>query len=312
MFEESKAWVFIFIISLLIGLGYTAHYFSSVDSANAALLESKSKLADMNQVLFQRKSDWEAVEKVSSKNREAMEKNTILLKAKDILDKRYRTIEGDLKYTVETMKTSVEKLRNTAPGTELGDITLTNGKVLRGAKVRKVEESGISMIHSDGIGLVSLDLLPADLKEKYDLGPDALVPVLINAQTSFLKKFEPFNLKTRPINKASSSTPTRLAAESPNAPTVDDEQIKKIKMRMAELDSRIDAAEKTAAQYQDTASKHQELAASAKSRGQPSTRHTLDANAASAQAAQLSQQSALMREERKKLDVELEYANKPK
>ncbi|MDZ4405197.1 hypothetical protein [Prosthecobacter sp.] len=309
MFEESKAWVFIFIISMLIGLGYTAHYFTSVDSANSALLESKSKLADMNEILVQRKSSWEDVEKISVKNREAMEKNTVLLKAKDILDKRYRTIDGDLKYTVESMKTAVEKLRNSAPGTELGDITLANGKVLRAAKIRKVEESGISLIHADGIGMVMQELLPADLKEKFDLGPDALVPILQAAQTEFLTKPTIADAKVKP--RASASMSSARVVEEPVKTSVDDAKVKAIKLKMAELDSRMETYKRTAEQYREQAAKHEGLAQAAKSRGAPSTRHTTDASTILAQASQMERQADTMREERKKLEVELEYASKP-
>ncbi|MFN0080730.1 MAG: hypothetical protein ACKVY0_30035 [Prosthecobacter sp.] len=310
MFEESKAWVFIFIISLLIGIGYSAHYFSSVDLANAALLESKSKLAGMHEVLFLRRKVWTDIEKAGQKMRDAMGKNEELLKAKDILDKRYRTVDGDLKYVVTSMKTSVEKMRNDASGSELGDITLANGKVLRGAKVRKVEESGISLIHSDGIGTVTLELLPADLKEKYDLGPEALAPMLIAAQTSFLAKPSANDANTKP--KATATASSAPIVEAPAKPSMDDTKVKAIKLRMAELDSRIVTYTKSVEQYRASAQNHQALAASAKERGQPSTRHTENANEELSKASQLERQAASMIEERKKLDVELEYASKPK
>jgi hypothetical protein len=308
---ESKSWVFLFLISAIIGIGYAAHYFSSVDSANAALLETKSKIADMNELLFQRKKSWADLEKLSLQSREVVEKNNILLKAKEILDKRYRTVEGDLNYAVDSSKTAIEKARNSAPGTELGDITLANGKVLRAAKVRKVEESGISMIHSDGIGMISLELLPVDLKERYDLGPDALIPLLQTAQTEFLaKKPTIANATVKP--RSSTHMSSAPAAEEPAKTSVDDAKVKAIKLKMAELDSRMETYKRTAEQYREQAAKHEGLAQAAKSRGAPSTRHTTDASTILAQASQMERQADTMREERKKLEVELEYASKPK
>jgi septal ring factor EnvC (AmiA/AmiB activator) len=60
--------------------------------------------------------------------------------------------------------------------------------MLRGAKIRKIDPSGLSLIHADGIGLVSIDLLPAEIKERYDLGPSALLPEMELARATFLEK----------------------------------------------------------------------------------------------------------------------------
>ncbi len=188
MFEESKAWIFISIISALIGIGYGAFYLTSVDEANLALQESKSKLADTRELLAIKKKNWADVEALVVKNRELADQNSVLVKAKEVLDTRYRKIVSDLNYSVESMKSAVDKIQGTAPGTELGDITLTNGKMLRGAKIRKLDPSGLSLIHADGIGLVTTDLLPTEIKERFDLGPGALLPQMEQAQATFLQK----------------------------------------------------------------------------------------------------------------------------
>lgn len=188
MFEESKAWIFIIIISALIGIGYGAFYLTSVDEANLALQESKSKLADTRELLAIKKKNWADVEAQVVKNRELADQNSVLVKAKEVLDTRYRKIVSDLNYSVESMKSAVDKIHGTAPGTELGDITLANGKMLRGAKIRKLDPSGLSLIHADGIGLVTTDLLPTEIKERFDLGPGALLPQMEQAQATFLGK----------------------------------------------------------------------------------------------------------------------------
>jgi predicted ATP-grasp superfamily ATP-dependent carboligase len=191
MFEESKAWLLVFIISVLIGIGYCAHYLTMVDEANLALEESKSKFASNHELLSVKKKNWADVENLVAKNRELSDQNSLLIKAKEALDTRYRKVEGELNYAVESTKMVVDKVRSNAPGTELGDITLTNGKMLRGAKVRKLDQSGISLIHADGIGLVATDLLPAEIQERFDLGPSALFPQMQQAQALFLEKAIP-------------------------------------------------------------------------------------------------------------------------
>lgn len=191
MFEESKIWIFIVLIGALIGIGYSSYYLTSVDEANLALLESNSKLKDTQELLSIKRKSWSEVEALGTKNRELADQNAVLNKAKEVLDTRYRKVVSELNYAADSMKSAVDKTRGNAPGTELGDITLTNGKQLRGAKIRKLDSSGLSLIHADGIGLVTVDLLPAEVVERFDLGPGALLPQLLQAQAVFLGKAVP-------------------------------------------------------------------------------------------------------------------------
>ncbi|WP_395734602.1 hypothetical protein, partial [Prosthecobacter sp.] len=166
----------------------------------------------------------------------------------------------------------------------------------------------ISFIHADGVGTIPSDQVPENLKEQYDLGPNALVPLIEQAQTALLQ--EP---GTDGIDNPS-IPPLEIPASAPSASpmaktiTVDDSKIKSIKLRMAELDSRIANCATLAAQYVSAAKSHQSLAETAKFRGVPSTRHTENANKNLAQAALLQNQKASLIEERGKLAVELDYA----
>ena len=226
MLEESKFWVIFILVGILGSLGYGAHYLSAVDEANLALQESKSKLVNAQEQLTFRKKEWSDREQALSKIQVETDKNATLVKAQDILETRYRKADGDLKYVVESMKSSVEKAREEAPGTQLAEIILTNGKTLRGVKIRKVEESGISMIHADGIGTIPLELLPENLQEKYDLGPKALIPLMQQAQTAFLKKL-PDDDVASPPSPPSTPSITPKATPTPATKGVDDAKAKK-------------------------------------------------------------------------------------
>ncbi|HEY1051144.1 MAG TPA: hypothetical protein VGE39_15345, partial [Prosthecobacter sp.] len=159
---------------MVIGVGYAAHYLTSVDNANSAKLEQAARLESVKEMLTLRKQNWEKMEGLVQKNRELAAHHEVLLKAKEVLDTRYRKIESEVKYAAESIKNAVDKARSNAPGTELGEITLTNGKVLRNAKVRAVDLDAISFIHADGIGSINLDLLPDVIKERYDLGGNSI------------------------------------------------------------------------------------------------------------------------------------------
>ncbi len=308
MFEESKAWIFIVIISILIGAGYGAHYLTSVDSANASLLESKSKLADVHEMLGQRKKAWEATERLIATTRELAEQNNVLSKAKEVLDKRYRAVDADLKYAVDSMRSSVERVRESAPGTEIGDVNLVNGKVLQAAKIRKVEESNISFIHSSGIGTVTVDLLPNEILERFDLGPNALLPQLEAVQSGFLAKPDAAAAVAAVVATPAASRPAAASPPPPSTNEVSEEKLKTIRLKIATLEARIDNYAMTVTRTRETAVQQQRHANDAKSAGKPSTRYTAEANATLAQAQQMDSQLAAMREERKKLLVELEFA----
>jgi len=48
------------------------------------------------------------------------------------------------------------------------DISLADGKVLKNAKVTRVEPDGLRIMHADGISKVPHESLPADLQAKYN------------------------------------------------------------------------------------------------------------------------------------------------
>lgn len=304
MFDESKVWVFVVIIMAVIGIGYGAHYLTSVDAANLAYLESQTKLADVNEILDQRKRAWGDIEGKIAKLRELTEHNGILIKAKEVLEKRYRTVDSEIKYAVDSMKSSVAKVRENAPGTELGDLTLTDGKVLQGAKIRKLEETSFSLIHSNGIGTVALDLMPAEILSKYDMGADALLPQLEAIQESFAAKPE----KGAVVSAPSVRSVPKAKMDAAPAPTVDERKVSAIKLKISTLATRMDDAMLAVTRAFEAAGRQQKFAEDTKSRGQPSTR--LFAEAAAAQAAAQAQQAQItaMKEQMKKLEQELQDA----
>ncbi|MBN8417970.1 MAG: trypsin-like peptidase domain-containing protein [Verrucomicrobia bacterium] len=178
MLTSPKFWLLLLIVGGL-GGGYSYYdHTTKLKAAKQALQESSGRLSSLRGLIDQKKA-------FLSQNREDAEKNQVLLRAKEILDKRLGKINDDLKRGAESFSVAVEKARSSGAGKELGDLTLTNGKLLRGTKIRKVDESGISVMYAEGIGNVVVDLLPGSLQAKYDLGPNALIPKLAAALTAF-------------------------------------------------------------------------------------------------------------------------------
>lgn len=308
MFEEAKIWATLFLVSLIISFSYYIHHQGKVDDATLALEQSQSKLTSMKDLLILRKKAWSEKERIVNKIKAEADKNAALLETQESLSQRYHKAESDLKSVLDSMQESVERTRNNAPGTELGEIKLANGKTLLNVKIRKVEESGISYIHADGVGTIPADQAPENLKEQYDLGPNALISMIQHAQTSLLQESGmdgSNNLSIPPLEILGSPPSASTVAKKI---TVDDSKIKSIKLRMAELDSRIANCAGLVTQYLSAAKSHQALAETAKFRGVPSTRHTDNANKNLAQAALLENQKAGLVEERGKLAIELDYA----
>ncbi|MFC5454643.1 hypothetical protein [Prosthecobacter fluviatilis] len=307
MSEESKIWVSLSLLTLLVVFCFTGQYLSSVDTANVALSDSKSRLALIQDQLTKRKKFWAEKEQFVQKLKAETEKNATLLGLRDTLDQRFDKADSDLKQTLDSMREWVDRTRKNAPGTDLGEVKLASGKVLRGVKIRKVEDSGISFIHDDGVGSIPADQAPETLKEQYDLGPNALVPMIEKAQAALFQNPGEESI----ISPSMPAAPPPFVSSSP-APKasikIDEAKIKRIKLRMAELDAAITSYTNLVSQYRKTAASHQELAQNAKYRGTPTTRHTENANKVLAQAAALESQMASMREERSKLAVELDFA----
>jgi len=309
MSEESKIWVSFFALGLLVTICFGAQYLSSVDTANLALRETRDKLTYTQDQLSYKKKTWNEKERVALKFQSESDKNAILVKAQGAVDQRFHKADYALNNALQSMQASVERTRNNAPGTELGDLTLTNGKALHAVKIRKVDDASISVLHADGSATIPLELIPESLKEQYDLGPNALVPMIQGAQTAFLQE---------PAENAANNPPISMPEPPVTSPsvmpaaqiTVDESRAKSIRLKMAELDSRLSTYEGYAASYRSAAKSHQNLAATAKSRGVPSTRHTENANKCLAQAASVESQIAAIRQERAKLAVELDYAMK--
>ncbi len=211
MFTSPNFWLLVLIGGGLGGYFYYDHT-TKLKASELAVQEVTSRLTSQRSLIAQKKA-------FLNQRRDTMEKNQVLLKAKGILDKRLEKINADLAQKADSFKLAVENARAAAAGRELGDFTLTNGKLVRSAKIRKVDESGISLIYADGVGNVTVDLLPENLKEKYDLGATALIPKLTAAVTAF--KTSPPEAALKSKSPTSEPTQPEMAkAQAPATPSV--------------------------------------------------------------------------------------------
>lgn len=310
MFESSR-WLFIVVATAIVGIGYAASYLSSVDSANAMYEEAKTKLASLEEIATQRQKAVLELQNSATQIREQQEKGGVLLKAKEVLDARVRKIEGDFRDMTATIKVAVERARNEAPGKEIGDLTLTSGKTLRAVKIRKLDESGASLAHADGIGSVTLDQLPADLLEKYDYISSPLLSALTEAEKAFAESGSP-GAKTNKKKTTTSPSPPSNAAAKAKEPQIDEAKVKELRLKLASVESSIANAESTVASFQKQANDQYMNGDIAKSRGTPASRYWTAAQQAAQQAQAYRTQVETLKAEKRKLEIELEFASTPK
>lgn len=182
--ETGKFFFIIAFVCAVAGIFTIANYFQGIDADNAVLIEAKSKLSELKETLAVRQIEWAKIEAVAKKAQEATTKEAPLLQELDELKAKYRRAEGDFKYMVKSMRAAVDKIRADGVGAEFPEVKLTNGKVLKAAKIKKVEPAQIAFIHADGFTIVQQDMLPDDLRERFDMGSASIADELEAAEAA--------------------------------------------------------------------------------------------------------------------------------
>lgn len=124
-----------------------------------------------------------------------------------------------------------------------------------------MEESSISINHSDGISTVNLDEVPKNLVAMFDLG-----------DTSLVRQFEQLHesLSVKPQNAA----PEEPVAKMPSAGgvVVDEAKLKNLRFKQADLESKIAAAKHAKSSWDAQVLRMQMQISDSKNRGVPTTR----------------------------------------
>lgn len=180
--ETGKFWFIIIFVSIVAGIFTGVQHFQAVDAANAQVVETKSKLSQLKDTLAMRQDEWAKVSALASKAQQAVMKEAPLTAKREELKTQIRRLEGDFKYMVKSVKDAVEKIRVAGVGVEFPEVKLVNGKVLKNAKIKKLDPMSISFIHADGFTIVNYDELPDDVRERFDMGGNGLAEQLAAAE----------------------------------------------------------------------------------------------------------------------------------
>lgn len=173
--EDAKFWPALIMLALAVGGIFAFRYFEMYDKANSAAIDARSAVNIATEALNLRKEMWGRVGTLIQEVSEANERHQ---KAQGEADTKERLVTGDLTYLTKAMKEKVASVRMEAANSEIAAVSLRNGKTLRNARIKKVDDTSATFLHSDGIITVAVGDLPAELVEKFDLGSESIVAQL--------------------------------------------------------------------------------------------------------------------------------------
>jgi hypothetical protein len=173
--EDGKFWPALIMLVLAVGGIFAFRYFEMYDKANSTAIDARSAVNIATEALNLRKEMWGRAGTLIQEVAEANERHQ---KAQGEADTKERLVTGDLAYLTKAMKEKVASVRMEATNTEIAAVSLRNGKNLRNARIKKVDDISATFLHSDGITTVAVGDLPAELVEKFDLGSESIVAQL--------------------------------------------------------------------------------------------------------------------------------------
>lgn len=184
--DYEKAWFPILLLLIAVGGMFTYRYLGLVDEANAKLLSARESLASVRFTLQAKKDSWQKVEAAATRSREAISRLEKSEQALKEIEVKQRQVENELEYLRDSMPEAVEKVRAAGVGTVHPEIVLNDSTKLKAAQIKKIDETRISFIHSEGFYVVPLEKLPPSLIEQFDLGPNSLISEIATLYEAFV------------------------------------------------------------------------------------------------------------------------------
>jgi hypothetical protein len=116
----------------------------------------QAELSQAQQVAAQLQAGTQEIARLTAQREELVGKATALT----------RTVTG----LRDQVATAIDTARQAAVGKEFAALTLANGQTMRAVKIRSVNQSEVSVSHADGVGIITVDQLPQELRDRLGLG----------------------------------------------------------------------------------------------------------------------------------------------
>lgn len=183
--ETAKIWTSLTSLFVVVGIIFCWLYLEQVDRANEKLMGARAVLESTRSSLEAKK---QSLEKRQAQHLESQKAGATLQKAKDDFaaaeamlrdaQAKERDVRREIRQLINEATEIVSSRRSNAGQKEYPSVELVSGKVYQAAKVRKVEDDGVSFIHAGGIGVAKVAELPESILVEFDLGPGSIVAQL--------------------------------------------------------------------------------------------------------------------------------------
>jgi hypothetical protein len=180
--NESRAGAPIFVLLIIISGVFTLAYFDKVDIAAAALETAKvqagrslGSIRATEQMLAARTALKQQNQAFLTQLQLAERRLNAAEKIIATADNKQLLIASDLRNLVDSVKAITAQRLEAIKETELHELQLRSGEILRKVRLRKFDDALCSFVHSDGIGSMPMSELPLDLLEQLNIGPESIL-----------------------------------------------------------------------------------------------------------------------------------------
>jgi hypothetical protein len=160
------------------GAFYGADCYRKIENTKSELTDLRPALIQAQEALSYSKDAWEKYDALKSKADQAAATTATLQQQKEDGEKKLKAALEQFSALATALNEAVNKVRTNEASLSFPEIKLTDGRVLKDAKVRKVEETLVSFMHSAGIGSVPITQLPPSVLEQLDLGTTSLTSAM--------------------------------------------------------------------------------------------------------------------------------------
>lgn len=248
--EHARLWVPITALGLTLAGFFCYSYFEKVDKANALFQTAKLITQQAQDSVDVRLRMLEARKRTAKEHatlRQKLQTDEVRLRAAaDMivsLNAKHQQMAAEVGQYIDWLTKSRTKFRNEFQGSQLSELSLARGKVLKSAQIRKIDKDSILVVHADGISSVAAADLPADLISKLGLGSNSLLSRLQQFHSSLSSAVNvAVSAKTDTANTFVAATSSRLThpATAQNRMTLADEsRLDALKRRQTELQTRL-------------------------------------------------------------------------
>ena len=169
---EGKIVVFVVVLLAIVGLIYGVYYTTDIDEATKELALASQQVGVLEQHNRSQAGFLELRKEVAALLMAA----GIMNQEKEALTSEVKQLSSREEEIQQNFTDAVMKARQDAVGLVFPEVMLTNGTLLRNAKIQRVEGDVTTMLHSEGVSKIQPDLLPAELQDRFRFGVNTSSP----------------------------------------------------------------------------------------------------------------------------------------